>query len=144
MAKVFVSSILPAPIDHVWKRVRDFNGLPDWVPAVVRSQIEQGRPSDAVGCVRSFELRGGEHLREQLLALSDRDYSCTYSILESHMPVEGYVATLRLRPITDGGHTFAEWRAEFGCPPDQEQDLVESIGNDVFLAAFHNLKSTLG
>ena len=39
--------------------------------------------------------------------------SCTYSILESPMGVENYFATLRLIPVTESDHTFAEWTAEF-------------------------------
>ena len=54
-------------------------------------------------------------IREQLLTLSDYDYQCTYSILESPMGVENYVATLKLTPVTDGNRTFAEWWAEFDC-----------------------------
>ena len=61
-----------------------------------------------------------------MLALSDYDYSCSYSILESPMGVENYVATLKLTPITDGARTFAEWSAEFDCPPEREAELIAS------------------
>ena len=46
--------------------------------------------------------------------------SCTYSILESPMGVENYVATLRLIPVTEGDLTFAEWTAEFDAAPGRE------------------------
>ena len=45
------------------------------------SRIENGEPSDKVGCIRAFSLRNGDRLREQLLGLSDYDMFCTYSIL---------------------------------------------------------------
>ncbi len=141
MAKVFTSSVISAPIEKVWARIRDFNALPSFVPLVKSSTIEGGLPSDRVGCVRNFTTQDGDRLRERLLALSDRDHSCTYNILESHMPVRGYVATLRLLPITDGNRTYAEWTAEFDCPPEAEQDLVHSIGQEVFQAAFDRLGS---
>jgi len=141
MAKVFTSSILSAPIEKVWARIRDFNALPAWVPLIKSSTIEGGLPSDRVGCVRSFSTQDGQKLRERLLALSDREHSCTYSILESHLPVRGYVATLRLLPITDGNRTYAEWTAEFDCPADSEQELVMTVGRDVFQAAFDRLKT---
>jgi hypothetical protein len=141
MAKVFTSSIVQAPIEKVWARIRDFNALPAWVPLVKSSTIEGGITSDRVGCVRSFATQDGQKLREQLLALSDREHSCTYSILESGMPVRGYVATLRLLPITDGNRTYAEWTADFDCPADAEQELVTMIGRDVFQAAFDRLKT---
>jgi hypothetical protein len=83
----------------------------------------------------------GKNLREQLLAFSDLDHSCTYSILESPMPLENYRATLRLLPITDGDCTYAEWSAEFTCRASEESDLVDAIGGGVFQGSFDNLKA---
>lgn len=143
MTRVFTSSVIEAPLDTVWARIRDFNGLPSWNPNVAESRIEDGLPSDAVGCVRSFTLTDGGHLREQLLAFSDLEHSCTYSILESPMPVEGYVATLRCLPISDGDRTYIEWTAEFDCPAEEEAGLVEGIGQGVFQASFDSLKDLL-
>src|SRR5579875_1665648 len=99
MARVFVSSVVNAPVAKVWDRVRDFNGMPKWHPAIRESRIENGEPSDRVGCVRDFRLQNGDRIREKLLGLSDYDFFCTYEILESPMGVENYVATLRLTPI---------------------------------------------
>ena len=132
MARVYVSSVINGRSDRVWARVRDFNGLPSWHPGIAESRIENGEPSDKVGCVRDFRLRNGDRIREKLLGLSDFELFCTYSILESPMGVENYVATLRLTPITDGDRTFAEWTAEFDCAPEREAELVSSIGGGVF------------
>ncbi|HEY4163802.1 MAG TPA: SRPBCC family protein [Dongiaceae bacterium] len=144
MAKVYTSSVLNAPAAQVWGIVRDFNGLPNWTPFVADSRIEQSWPSDRIGCIRNFTLKDGGKIRERLLALSDYDFSCTYSILESPMGVENYVAALKLIPVTDGDHTFAEWTAEFDCAPGRERELVDHIGRNVFLAAFKSLQSRLG
>ncbi len=140
MARVYVSSVIEAPAARVWERIRDFNALPRWVPAVRDSRIENGEPSDRVGCVRDFHLQNGDRLREKLLGLSDYDFFCTYSILEGPMPLTNYVATLRLTPVTDGDRTFAEWSAEFDCAPEDEADLVGNIGANVFQAGFNSLK----
>jgi hypothetical protein len=140
MPRVYVSSVINAPAARVWERVRDFNALPRWVPAVRESRIENGEPADKIGCVRAFRLQNGDPLRERLLGLSDFDYFCTYSILESPMPLTDYIATLRLTPVTDGDRTFAEWTAEFECAPDVAQELVSNIGQNVFQAAFDSLK----
>jgi hypothetical protein len=140
MARVYISSVIEAPAAKVWEKVRDFNGLPRWVPPVRDSRIENGEPADKVGCVRDFTLQNGDRLRERLLGLSDYDLFCTYSILESPMPLTNYVATLRLTPVTDGDRTFAEWTAEFDCAPEAEADLVGGIGTNVFLAGFNSLK----
>jgi hypothetical protein len=141
VVKVYASSVIDAPTSEVWADVRDFNALPRWHPAIKDSYIEQRQPADKVGCVRNFTLRAGGRLREQLLALSDYDFTQTYSILESPMGVENYIATLKLTPITDGDRTFAEWSAEFDCAPARAAELSRSIGQGVFQAGFDNLKT---
>jgi len=144
MARVYVSSVIAAPASKVWERVRDFNGLPRWHPLVADSQIENGEPVDKVGCIRSFRLQNGDPIREQLLALSDYDTFCTYSILESPMPIENYVATLRLTPVSDGDRCFVEWSAEFDCSPDEETEVAGGIATNVFQAGFDALKRHFG
>ena len=141
MPHVYTSSVIGASVDRVWTVIRDFNGLPDWHPLVAESEIETGAPADQVGCVRAFKLKDGGFIRERLLTLSDKDYTCTYSILESPMGVENYVATLKLTPVTDGDRTFSEWSAEFECPADREAELVDLIGQGVFQGGFDALKN---
>ncbi len=144
MARVYVSSVVATPASKVWERVRDFNGLPRWHPMIADSQIENGEPADKVGCIRNFRLQNGDQIREQLLALSDYDTFCTYSILESPMPIENYVATLRLTPISDGDRCFVEWSAEFDCSPDVEADVTNGIATNVFQGGFDALKRHFG
>jgi len=140
MVKVYTSSVIEAPADRVWAVIRDFNALPKWHPAIADSRIEGNQPADKVGCIRNFNLKGGGNIREQLLTLSDFDYSCTYSILVSPMGVENYIATLKLTPITDGDRSFAEWTAEFDCDPKKASELATMIGQSVFQGGFDALK----
>jgi hypothetical protein len=141
MIKVYTSSVIDAPADAVWSRIRDFNGLPSWHPLIADSRIEQNLPADRIGCVRNFRTRDGGTIRERLLTLSDYDYECTYAILESPMGVQNYVATLKLTPVTDGNRTFAEWSAEFDCDPARERELSQTIGQGVFQGGFDALKT---
>ena len=140
MPRIFASSVIDAPAARVWERVRDFNGLPRWHPRIRESRIENGEPADKVGCVRDFNLQNGDRIRERLLGLSDYDMFCTYSILESPMPLTGYIATLRLTPVSDGNRTFIEWTAEFECEEGKADELVTGIGTGVFQAGFDALK----
>jgi hypothetical protein len=144
MVRVYTSSVIDAAPDTVWSVIRDFNGLPVWHPLIADSKIENGLASDKVGCVRAFRMRDGGQLREQLLSLSDYDYECTYSILDSPMPIRDYIATLKLTPVTDGNRTFAEWSAEFECDETQERELAEDIGQGVFQVGFNALKQRFG
>ncbi|NBX61098.1 MAG: SRPBCC family protein [Betaproteobacteria bacterium] len=140
MIQVYTSSVIDATADDVWSRIRDFNALPIWHPSIADSRIENNQPSDRIGCVRYFHLRDGGLIRERLLALSDYDFTCSYSILESPMGVENYVATLKLTPVTDGGRCFAEWSAEFDCAASRETELSQMIGQGVFQVGFDALK----
>lgn len=144
MARVYVSSVIGAPCDKVWDRIRDFNALPRWHPRIRDSRIEDAKPSDQVGCIRNFNLQSGDTIREQLLGLSDYDRFCTYAILETPMPLTNYIATLRLTPVTDGDRTFAEWSAEFDCAPGDEDGLVAGVGGNVFQAGMDALKRHFG
>ena len=140
MIQVYTSSVIDATADDVWSRIRDSNALPMWHPSIADSRIENNQPSDRNGCVRYFHLRDGGLIRERLLALSDYDFTCSYSILESPMGVENYVATLKLAPVTDGGRCFAEWSAEFDCAASRETELSQMIGQGVFQVGFDALK----
>src|SRR5258708_17126146 len=99
MAHVYVSTVVNVRNDRVWARVRDFNGMPNWHPAIAESRIEGGEPADKIGCVREFPLRNGHRIREKLLSLSHYDMFCTHSIPDSPIGAATYVATLRLPPV---------------------------------------------
>src|SRR5258705_10815400 len=140
MIKVYVSSVIEAPADAVWAQIRDFNGLTKWTPFVAESRIEGGLAADKVGCIRNFRLKDGGVIREQLLTLSDYDFQCTYSILESPMRVDNYVATLKLTPVPDGDRPFAEWGATFHGAPEREGAIAPAIGPGGFQSGLGALK----
>lgn len=145
MPRVLRSTVLDAPIEAVWEVIRDFNGHADWHPAVSRSVIEGGRRGDQVGCVRLFALADGSgEIREQLLALDDRNHAFAYCILDAPIPLEGYVAQVRLKPVTDGRRTFWEWQGEFDCPPDQAEALAALVGEGIYEAGFRAVAGRLG
>ena len=132
MAKVYVSGVIDIPVDKVWAYARDFNGHHKWHPIIAESHVEDGKPSDQVGCVRNFTTTAGGHLRERLLTFSDVDRGFTYNILVSPMPIENYVATFRCKPITEGNRTFVEWFAEFDVAPEHEAGIKEQVARKTF------------
>jgi hypothetical protein len=145
MARAHASSVINAPIEQVWAHIRDFNGLEDWHPGIKSSVIEDGGPSDRVGCVRKMELQNGGVIRERLLEMSDLGHHYSYSIVDSPLPVANYRATLRLRRISDGNRTFAEWSASFDADPPQKQAEAEAmISKNVFQGGFDAIKRHFG
>jgi NADPH:quinone reductase-like Zn-dependent oxidoreductase/uncharacterized protein YndB with AHSA1/START domain len=143
MQRVTRSAIIDAPIERVWAVLRDFNSHDAWHPAVADSHIEGGESADQVGCVRNFHLRDGNHIREQLIALSDQDFISTYCILDATVPLRRYVATVRLKRVTDGDKTFWHWQSTFDAPGGREHELADMVGRGVYEAGFEGLRRFL-
>ena len=143
MIRVTRSAIIDAPIERVWAILRDFNSHTAWHPVVAESAIENDEPSDQVGCVRNFTLKDGNHIREQLLALSDNDYISTYCILDATLPMQRYVATVQLKRVTDGDRTFWHWQSTFDTPRGREQEFADLVGKGVYEGGFEGLRAFL-
>lgn len=143
LQKVVRSTVIDAPIERVWQVLRDFNSHDQWHDVVETSRIEGGESSAQVGCVRDFALRDGNRIREQLLTLDDREHKSTYCIVEATVPLQRYVATVTLKPVTDGNRTFWHWESTFATPPGQERELREMVARDVYEAGFANLRRHL-
>ena len=145
MAKSYASTVIDAPADEVWARIRDFNGLPVWHGGMVASsEIEDGKAEDQVGAVRSFTLANGAHLREQLLAHSDRDRFYTYNFLKHPFDgVENYVSTIHVLPVTDTNQTFVEWSVTFDCAPDKIDHWEDFYAHQVFKPGLEALRAYL-
>ena len=144
MIRVHRSGVIDAPVAAVWRLLRDFNSHVDWHPAVAASRIEGDGPPDVVGAVRAFRLRDGGFLREQLIALDDRALSLTYCVLEAPLPLIGYVATMRLRPVTDGDRSFVDWRSSFDTPAAEAEALAILVGDGIYAAGIAALQARLG
>ncbi|WP_020574564.1 SRPBCC family protein [Actinopolymorpha alba] len=143
MARAYASAVIPVEVEKVWTFARDFDNLPAWHPAIVSSHIEDGSVADAVGCVRSLTMTDGGVVRERLLRLDDPARCYTYCFVESPFAVRRYESTIRFTPITETGHTFAEWWADFDADAAVEPELLTTFGQDVFATGLKALRSTL-
>jgi NADPH:quinone reductase-like Zn-dependent oxidoreductase len=143
MIRVTRSAVIDAPIERVWSVLRDFNSHDAWHPIIAESSIEHGEPSDQVGCVRTFTLKDGNTVREQLLSLSDQEHSFTYCILDSTVPLRRYVAAVKLKRVTDGERTFWHWQSTFDAPPGRERELAEMVAHGVYEDGFEGLRRHL-
>ncbi len=139
MAKVFVSSVIAAPIESVWEYIRDFGSLHKWFPSVTDTRIEGSVAPDHAGCIRNFGLGSGGRMREELLEFSDQKHTCVYKMLDGAVPMSRYLAGAKLLPVTDDGSTFAELSAEFECAPGQEKDVAAFLSS-TYKAAFDGIK----
>jgi hypothetical protein len=131
MPEAVASAVVPADAAAVWAVVRDFNGIPDWHPAIDASELET--PGDSVGAVRHLTLgNDGGEVREVLAALDDTTRTLTYEILTSPFPVRLYRSTIRVSPVTTTGESFVHWSVVFDCDAADADRLVEFFGQGVF------------
>lgn len=144
MIKAYSSTIIAIPVDRVWARVRDFNGLPTWHPAATDSRIEEGHANGEVGCVRNFALTDGNgRIRETLLSISNTERTLSYDMLPGGpLPFVNYVSTMKFSEITDRGETFAQWWAEFEAGDGQTQLWHDFVAVEVFLGGFAALEKS--
>ena len=132
MAKIDMKTDLNVEPDEVWKLIGGFNTLPDWHPAVEKSELEEE------GSMRRLSLAGGGTIVEKLVRVDDKERVYSYSIIDSPLPVTNYEATIRVKD--DGeGNTSVEWSSEFeaeGAPENEAMDVIAGI----YQAGFDNLK----
>jgi hypothetical protein len=108
---------------------------------VEESHIEGVRAGDQIGAVRNFRLATGAQLREQVRSSSsDHDRAYSYCILDSPIPLIGYVATVRLRRVTDGNRTCWDWRSTFTSPPGLDSALERLVGEEIYEPGFDAIR----
>ncbi len=134
MAKVSVSTRISAPADEVWRLVGGWNALPDWHPAVEKSEIEQG------GHLRRLRLADGTEITERLEKLDSGERTYTYSITACALPVTNYRSTITVG--AEGATSTVEWSTNFEPLGAPEADVVKSL-SDFYQAGFDNLKKLL-
>ena len=122
MAKVSSSTELPVPAKTVWDVIGNFNALPDWHPAVAKSEIKK----EGGSTLRKLSLVGGGSIEEKLEQIDDKERLYTYSILR-----EG-----------DKGCTV-EWSSEFEAKGAPENAATAAISG-IYEAGFENLKKMFG
>lgn len=140
---VHVSAVIHAPLAQVWTMFRNFDGLASWHPGIAQSRLEADGRHDAVGSVRYLTLKPSGFVREQLLMLDDPNTALRYSIIETDLPMRDYIAGVSLRPITEGGHTLAEWWADFRVEGAELSDVAKAVGQGVFAAGLAALDEKL-
>ena len=141
MPRVYNSIIVPAPIEEVWSRIRDFHDF-SWAPSLVTSCEKVGEGDGfTVGARR---LLNGIFL-DTLIAYSEIDRRMMYSLDGGPSPVSSreireYIGNLHLLPVTADNITFAEWS---GIWESETTDAVEYM-NGVYRSLLRDLAAGFG
>ena len=141
-AKVFCSSVIAAPLDRVWREMRDFAGMGGWHPDIANMHMLAGARADKVAGIRDFRFGDGA-LQEQLTLLSDLEHAFRYKINASGTPWMNYHAGVRLYPVTASDRCFAIWTADWTASAVDDVRLIPMVHDDVFQRAFDTLSQKL-
>jgi carbon monoxide dehydrogenase subunit G len=141
--KVVEQITIDAPAAVVWGRIKDFDALKDWHPAVAESPADKGNEE---GSVRELKLKGGGALIETLESWNDSQMKYSYRAKNGGaLPVTNYTSTIAVR--ADGGKSVVEWRGAFyrgypnnDPPPDQNDEAAVAAVTGVYQAGLANLK----
>ena len=91
MTKVSMSTKLNVSADQVWSLIGGFNALPDWHPAIEKSELEEE------GQMRRLSLAGGGTVIEKLETINENERTYSYSAWRAPPPTPSAAST---RPVS--------------------------------------------
>lgn len=132
-----------ASADAVWARIKNFDALKDWHPAVAESPADKGNTE---GSVRTIKLKGGGALIETLESYDDAGKKYSYRAKDGGaLPVTNYTSTIRV--TAEGNTAVVEWRGAFyrgypnnDPPPDKNDEAAVTAVTGVYKSGLDNLK----
>lgn len=138
MTSVSLKTRIQAPAEKVWQTVGDFNGLPKFVEAATKSSME----GEGVGALRTLTLPDGAEIVEKLESLDDEAKSLSYSILSGPLPVDGYIANMKIS-AAGAEACELEWSSTFEPKGVSEAEAREAI-EGIYNMGFAGLKNIYG
>ncbi|MBS0370718.1 MAG: SRPBCC family protein [Proteobacteria bacterium] len=115
---------IAAPPAKVWEVISSFDNL-GWHPAVGSTSLDKGK-NNTKGAVRTVTTKDGAKLVEELVAYKAAAHSYTYRIIDSPLPVSGYVSTLTIKPAKGGSHV--EWSSTFRRKDEKPAEGADDAG----------------
>ncbi len=141
--KVVETITIDAPASAVWAKIRNFDALKDWHPAVATSPADKG---NAEGSVRQISLKGGGALVETLERYDDGAMRYSYRAKDGGaLPVTNYTSTISVSGT--GNTATVEWRGAFyraypnnDPPPDKNDEAAVKAVTGVYQGGLAHLK----
>ena len=141
--KVVETVKINAPAAVVWARIKDFDALKDWHPAVEASPADKG---NAEGAERKIALKGGGALVETLERYDAAQMRYSYRAKDGGaLPVTNYTSTLTV--TGEGNTSTVEWRGAFyrafpnnDPPPEKNDEAAVKAVTGVYQSGLANLK----
>lgn len=131
------SITINSPSELVWAKIKDFNALNSWHPAVATDEIIEGDNNQA-GAVRLLTLGDGGTINEKLISWDDAGMSYSYAILEGVLPVSDYESTLSVRALSDTSSDVT-WTGSFNAGGGADDQSAFDTISGVYEAGLENL-----
>lgn len=122
--------------EKAWTAIGDFCAIRDWHPSVASCDLN----ADGKALVRTLTSKDGATSVEQELKRSDAARAYSYRILETKLPVEKYVSTIRVLPMGRGGVSIL-WVGAFK-PVGSAAEAEKAVAAE-YLAGLKGLKAKL-
>lgn len=138
MGSTFQEIEIGAPIDAVWKAIRDFHDM-SWAPNVITSvDVVGNKPGDKRGAGRV--LNGAFH--ETLRTLDDMGKTFTYSIDDGPSPVSkdevsNYIGRVLVEHMATG--TRVEWSSTW----KENDEAAQKFCHAIYVAMLNDMKQSL-
>lgn len=114
-----------ASADQVWSVIQHFDNL-SWHPAVATTELLSGKANKA-GAVRLVSVKdNGPKIKEQLVSFSPAAHSLTYKIVESPLPLDQYVSTLKVVSAKSG--SVIKWSSTFKRKDEKPAEGADDAG----------------
>ena len=111
--------------DAVWKKIGDFCGIQNWIPAVQKCVLSQN------GKERTVYVKGDGQVLERLDNWDDAKRTYSYTILSSGLPVDDYDSTITVEP--NGNGSVLKWHGTYkakGTSDAEAKKVIDGIYTD--------------
>jgi hypothetical protein len=139
LTRIFDATILDVPPELIWETLRDFGGIVWSHPDVRDCLIEDGSSGNRIGAARTIHLADGTPIRERRTAISDKDLSYSYSVVEPPLSLAYHSSTVSWVAVEEGSRTLLTWSAEFTLGQGDPEQMADSIHSLVILPGFGGL-----
>ena len=131
---------LAASPARTWAVIKDFQRWQTWHPAFATTEITKGG-GNAKGTVRVLATKDGAKFNEELLMHDATSRSYQYRIIESPLPISGYVSTIEVKESKLGSRVV--WSSTFTVNPGASDEAMKKTIAGVYRAGLDSLKANV-
>ncbi len=131
---------LAASPASTWSAIKDFDRWQTWHPAFAGTSIVKGA-GNRKGEVRVLATKDGAKFTEELVSHDRASRSFEYRIIESPLPISGYVSRLEVQKARRGSHVV--WSSTFRVDEGASEEEVRKTISGVYRTGLDNLAAVV-